>query len=151
MTQTRKECLVERLESLVMAINREITVDILGVWNSSDLTYQQIKLLLLLDREGTVNMSEVSNVLGFSKARATSVVDILFEKGLVWRDRTPSDRRVVLCKLTKSGEEKAAQLISIDPGRWQKATDHLGVQQLEQTVRAFETLSKSFASVPDGE
>jgi DNA-binding MarR family transcriptional regulator len=63
-------------------------------------------------------MSVIASALGVSLATATGVVDRLVERDMVGRESDPSDRRVVLCRLSDKGEK----LIT---GLWQKASERV--------------------------
>ena len=55
-------------------------------------------------------MSDLASNLGVTLATATGIVDRLVEKGHVTRESFPGDRRVVMCRLSKEGEEFMKQL-----------------------------------------
>ncbi len=88
-------------------------------WLHLNLTMPQLKVALLLFTGGPSRMSTIASELGVSMATATGVVDRLVDRGLVLREGHPSDRRVVMCRLSDDGEK----LIS---GLWQLSRDQLG-------------------------
>ena len=98
--------LQEKLEQLEQALRPIIPKD----WLSLDLTMPQLKVMLTLSREGPARMSDLASNLGVTLATATGIVDRLVEKGHVTRERVPGDRRVVMCRLSKEGEEFMKQL-----------------------------------------
>ena len=69
-----------------------------------DMTMPQIRTLYFLSR-GPQRMKDISDHLMRGMPSATSMIDRLVRKGYVERVPDPSDRRVVLCRITDSGRE----------------------------------------------
>lgn len=95
------QALQEKLEELEGAITPIIPHD----WLTTDLTMPQLKVMMILWREGPARMSELAAGLGVTLATATGVVDRLLEKGYVVREGLPGDRRVVICRLSPEGQD----------------------------------------------
>lgn len=95
------QSLQEKLEELEFAITPIIPHD----WLTTDLTMPQLKVMVILWREGPARMSELASGLAVTLATATGVVDRLVEKGYVVREGLPGDRRVVICRLSQEGQE----------------------------------------------
>ena len=142
----RKQTLLKRLKVAVESINRDTTCDTISAWKSAGFTDQQVMVLSLLRRDGEARMGELSDALGISKTGATSVMDRMYDRGLVERYEDSDDRRVVRCKLTEQGQREADQLWSVNLLRWQRATESLGDQQLEAAVGALEALREQFGN-----
>jgi DNA-binding MarR family transcriptional regulator len=58
-------------------------------------------------------MNEISRLLGFSTAGTTKLIDRLCAMGLVERQSSPSDRRVILAALTAAGGKAATRAARI--------------------------------------
>lgn len=95
------QALQTKLEELEGAIAPIIPHD----WLTTDLTMPQLKVMMILWREGPARMSELASGLAVTLATATGVVDRLVEKGYVVREGLPGDRRVVICRLSQEGQE----------------------------------------------
>ena len=95
------QALQQKLEELEGAIAPIIPQD----WLTTDLTMPQLKIMLILWREGPARMSELASGLGVTLATATGVVDRLVEKDYIVREGLPGDRRVVICRLSNEGQE----------------------------------------------
>ena len=67
-------------------------------------------------------------------------MDRLVEKGLVDRVADPSDRRVVICQLSESGEQAITRFWRIGRERLQIVADLLDEEQLETVVQGFELI-----------
>jgi DNA-binding MarR family transcriptional regulator len=69
------------------------------------LNMQELRVVELLGEQGPRMMREVSEFLGVAVNSVTSIVDGLETKGLLRRQRSAEDRRVVRVELTDSGQE----------------------------------------------
>src|SRR5512136_167327 len=92
--------LQEKMEELEGAIVPIVPQD----WLLTDLTMPQLKVMVILWRQGPARMSELASGLAVTLATATGIVDRLVEKGFIVREGLPGDRRVVICRLSDSGE-----------------------------------------------
>lgn len=69
------------------------------------LNIQELRVVELLGEQGPKMMREVSDFLGLAVNSVTSVVDGLETKGLLRRQRSAEDRRVVRVELTEDGQQ----------------------------------------------
>ncbi len=74
-------------------------------WLNMDLTAGQLRTVLLIYTKGPSRMTEVAGALGVTIATATGVIDRMVERGILIRDSDPSDRRIVLCRLSPEGDK----------------------------------------------
>jgi len=70
------------------------------------LSHQEIRVLISLDDRGDLTMGELAARLVVSISRLTALIDQLTEKGLVARNRSALDRRVVRVGLTALGRKR---------------------------------------------
>ena len=133
-----KEELIERFIEAVGYLTRQLHSYGLDEWESLDMTVPQIRTLVLLERAGPLRMGNIASYLGRALSATTTVVDRLVEKGLVDRAWDPSDRRVVICRLTDEGKQGMEQFWRIRSERLQVMVDFLEVEQLEVLVRGLE-------------
>lgn len=77
-----------------------------------DYSFSQTMVLqvLLIHRE--MRMNDLARSLGLSKANATGLVERLVRRGLVERERSVLDRRVVRVRLSRSGGRAARRLVA---------------------------------------
>ena len=92
-----------------------------------DVTMSQMKIMFILFVNGQIRMSDMAADLQVTLATATGLVDRLVEKGLVVRESQPDDRRVVLCRLSASGQGAIRRI-------WESAENRL--RALLQTLDA---------------
>lgn len=119
-------------------LNRQGYIRGLDDWESVDMTIPQLKTLVLLERAGPLRMGNIASYLGRALSATTTVVDRLVEKELVDRAWDPSDRRVVICRLTDAGKRKMNRLWRIRRERLQMMVDFLDEEQLEIVVKGLE-------------
>ena len=67
------------------------------------LTFAQLKLLRLVDRQGRLTIGDVAAFLGISNAAASKAVDRLVRAGLLGRAEAPDDRRATEVSVTAEG------------------------------------------------
>lgn len=70
-----------------------------------DLTLGQMRLLLLLRREGPQPMGRIAEIFDLSTTGSTGFVARVERHGLVTRQHRSDDRRVVECVLTEPGRQ----------------------------------------------
>ena len=71
----------------------------------AELNIQELRLIEFLGNEGPRMMRELAEHLTVAVNSVTSIVDHLESKGLVHRQRSEEDRRVIRVELTPSGQE----------------------------------------------
>lgn len=75
-----------------------------------DLTTPQFGVLEALYHLGPLSLGELADKLLVTGGNVTYVMDRLEEQGLVYRERSPEDRRVIQAKLTDAGRDKIADV-----------------------------------------
>ena len=128
MTTQALEKKANRLRTYLLALMERLTRLQAGCGlDKCPLTSQELKAVNLLGRTGPSKMRDVADHLMLAVSSTTALVDNLEAKGMVRRERSESDRRVVLVRLTEEGRqqyEKAAQeylkfcqgmLLTLDP------------------------------------
>ena len=65
----------------------------------------QLHVMHLLDHHGEMPMSRLAEMLDVSLSNGTGLIDRVEERGFVERIRVPSDRRMVMVRLTPAGRQ----------------------------------------------
>ena len=68
-----------------------------------NLTFPQLLILKKLANENRITTSQLADELSLSRATITSIVDRLENRGLVTRERSEDDRRVIFLMLSEAG------------------------------------------------
>lgn len=97
---------VARLRQLIMTMGRTGTLrdPIASSCEQLQLTPSQVHALMWLGSDGPLTMGELARRLGITEKTVTGVVDRLEREGLVQRERSAADRRVVHCTLATEGQ-----------------------------------------------
>jgi len=111
-------------------------------WLTIDLTMSQFKVLLLVQEEGPLRVSEIAAALGVSQAVVTGVTDRLVHRDLIERVGDPHDRRVVICKLTGEGEQLTRRLSRAGMERGRQLLEVMTAAELLQLKETFEMASR---------
>lgn len=75
-------------------------------WIDIDLSFSKSELftMLLVDRHQEVIMSRIAEYINVSMSTATGIVERLVQGGYLERERSESDRRIVVVRLTDKGK-----------------------------------------------
>jgi DNA-binding MarR family transcriptional regulator len=68
-----------------------------------DLNHGELEALFWLGMEGESTMSRMAHDVGFTMSNATMTIDRLVRKRIVARRQSPTDRRMVMIRLTAEG------------------------------------------------
>jgi len=76
-------------------------------WLELDLNFSKTELmtLLVVERQGEVSMSRICDAMNMPMSTATGIVDRMVRKGLLQRERSETDRRMVVVNMTEKGKE----------------------------------------------
>lgn len=103
-------------------------------------SHAQMRVMHALGYRGEANMSELSKWIGVEMSTTTVMVDALVENKLVERKRDTNDRRVVLVKLTKQGQEAFKKLTDQLKRNIAKLFENIPENKQLQIVNAFEQI-----------
>jgi len=101
----------------------------------ADLTGPQLTVVKLLEQIGDLSLSELSEKIRAQNSTVTGIIDRMEREGLVTRERSKEDRRVVYIKLTAKGRD-LAQDIPVEPMEiFRGALESLTAQEVKDLVR----------------
>jgi len=119
-----------RIIQSLRRIIRAIEIHSRKLANNYQITGPQLACLLVLLEDGPLLGSRLAKRLYLSPSTVVGIVDRLEEKGLVTRERSPSDRRQVQVSITEAGHEVATNAPSPLQDRLSEALKSL--PELEQ-------------------
>ncbi|RLQ95249.1 MarR family transcriptional regulator [Falsibacillus albus] len=93
--------------------------------------------------DGTVKASDLSKALNVSASHITTITDSLFEKDLISRQRSSSDRRVVFLILTSLGKELIVKIEKRKSEYFKNRFDVLSEMEVEQFITLFKKMDAS--------
>ena len=106
----------------------------------------QLHVMHLLERHGELPMSRLAEMLDVSLSAATGLVDRVEERGFVERIRVPSDRRVVLVRVTPTGQQMLEEVEVLRSGIIARVLDKLDASQLARVAAAMADLRIAVAA-----
>ena len=74
------------------------------VISKESLSFSQVAALHIIDREGFININDISNKLNLSVSATSRMIDELVKKEFVVRKEDPKNRRVKILSLSSNGE-----------------------------------------------
>ncbi|WP_141431080.1 MarR family winged helix-turn-helix transcriptional regulator [Bacillus sp. 03113] len=92
----------------------------------------ELSALLMLHFHGEMTMSELASDLGAPLSTITSLAKRLVRKGLVERNQSDKDQRVILIRLTEKGREFALQAREIMENILARVESVLSDEELQQ-------------------
>jgi DNA-binding MarR family transcriptional regulator len=104
------------------------------------ISMSQLHVLNLLDRHGEMAMSHLADMLDVSMSAASGLVDRIEERGYVERIRVPSDRRVVIARVTDSGRRVLDDVDSVQTEMLSHILDHVDDARLTRLAAAMADL-----------
>lgn len=106
------------------------------------LTTPQFGVLEALYHLGPLSLGELADKLLVTGGNVTYVMDRLEAQGLVYRDRSPEDRRVIQAKLTDRGTELVREVFPGHAEYVEHLARHLGTEELATLRSLLKTLGK---------
>jgi len=104
----QREHLLNHIEEVLIALRRVIRATDLHskyLAKTTGLTAPQILLLQTLRDKGQVTIGELAQEMSLSQATVTTILDRLEKRGLVYRQRSQTDKRKVHAYLTETATE----------------------------------------------
>jgi DNA-binding MarR family transcriptional regulator len=89
-------------------ITRSIDLQSKKLSKTSGLTVPQLVILKALRKEGRLSPSAIAREVSLSQGTVTTILDRLAKSGLIQRERSDTDKRVVLASLTEDGQSAVA-------------------------------------------
>ncbi|MDL2335458.1 MAG: MarR family transcriptional regulator [Chloroflexota bacterium] len=99
----RREVLVDEVLGELTNIRMKDWLGALKRWQDGALSMVHLNVLMLLRSNGPLPMSRLADLLDVSVASATGIIDRMEKRGVVERQHSESDRRVVEIHLTRRG------------------------------------------------
>jgi MarR family transcriptional regulator, organic hydroperoxide resistance regulator len=108
----------------------------------ADLTGPQLTVVKLLEQIGDLSLSELSERIRAQNSTVTGIIDRMEREGLVTRERSKEDRRVVYIRLTAKGR-KLAEEIPVEPMEiFRGALESLTAQETKDLMRILGKLAR---------
>jgi DNA-binding MarR family transcriptional regulator len=142
MVKTENEIIREILEKSEKIFS-SLPVLIPPEWFTSDITVAQLRIMLLLHMKGSARMGSIASELGITLPTATGIVDHLVKKDLVVREADPQDRRLVICKLSATGQIFISMIWLLGQSQMAKLLEGLSPENLTKCSEVADILYKN--------
>ena len=146
MEDSNIERLVRQILQRAEDIYNLLSPGIPAEWFSSDLTVAQLRVLLVLQSSGASRMSDIASILDVALPTATGIVDKLVKKDLVIRETDPQDRRLVICRLSNTGQDLINRLWTSGQFQMERLLNGLNEEELEKAAEVTEMLFNNLTS-----
>lgn len=117
--------------------------------SGSELSHAQYGLLFGLREHDQLSSSELAYAANLSPASATEMLDGLLAAGLVRRERSEQDRRVVLISLTDRGRQLVEERRKRYEPRWKAALAEFSDEELRTAAAVLDRLRHYFEELKD--
>ncbi|WP_010275012.1 MarR family winged helix-turn-helix transcriptional regulator [Paenibacillus senegalensis] len=129
----------------VYLVNRE-TRSIRGSLNLAD---GQIFLLMILSRHESVKASDIASRIGITYGAVTGMTDKLLSLGLITRERSVDDRRVVLISITEEGRKVMNDIRSERAERFRRLLGQMDDNTVTEAIALFAKLNRLFGKTEE--
>lgn len=116
---------------------------------AGELSYAQYSLLFALCDGVPRSLRELALAAGVSPATAAEMLDALGAAGLVDRNRSIDDKRVVLTSLTDHGQALIQERRARYEPRWRTALKQFSAEELQTAAAVLEQVAAMFDEIAD--
>ncbi len=110
--------------------------------------HAQYELLSELYERGPLPAGELAVAAGLSPAAVSQMLDHLAAEGHVERDRSTTDRRIVVTKLTRRGRRQIEARRKLWGSRWEQALEGVDDEELRIASAVLERIGTVFDDPP---
>jgi len=135
--------LIQEVVDLQRKVDRTRRQYELDAWIGLNITAAQLKSMFFISHEGTTNLSKLAEALEVTPTNVTGIADRLVKKGLVDRSPSEQDRRVLLLRLTREGENLVGSLREKRRGYMREVLNRLSDEELAVLAKGFASLSRA--------
>jgi DNA-binding MarR family transcriptional regulator len=136
-----KDQLLIQMQSSLETLSMKVRHEIQQMNEPENLAGGQFYLLHNLCQKGTINASEVANMIGITSGAVTGMTDKLVSMGLIKRERSETDRRVVLFTITEKGKETIKRIRDHRFNRITELFRQISNSELETTINVFDKIT----------
>lgn len=136
---------IDRVEKCVPEIIRSIHISMPEEIMGLKLTISQVLTLVALGYKKLCKMSDLAKAVSTKMSAMTGIIDGLIREGLVERERSDDDRRIVLVRLTQKGRRIARRLQEHRKKNICSIIEYLDKSQRESIIVGFEKMIAAFS------
>jgi len=111
------------------------------------LTGPQLTVLKMLEGVGDLSLSELSERIRAQNSTVTGIIDRMEREGLVLRERSKEDRRVINITLTEKGS-RIAREVSVEPMEVLRASlESLSVAEMRELMKILTKIARRVQAI----
>jgi DNA-binding MarR family transcriptional regulator len=114
-----------------------------------DITLAQHRVLVLLAARGNLTVGDIAEGLGVNPSNATRICDRLQRLGLVSRERSTEDGRVVVVGLTKDGVALVSDVTARRRVEVEKVLGRMSSAQTAKVLDALQVFNRAAGEIED--
>jgi DNA-binding MarR family transcriptional regulator len=130
-TSLDRAALMDRIVDLQGQVIELLELDRAREWLDIDLTIQQLKVVFLAVRMGSLTAGQIGRELRVGFSTVTGLVDRLAEQGLVSRGEDPNDRRATRVVPTEAARALVERLYSYRRAEFRRLLEHASWETLQ--------------------
>ncbi len=134
----------EEMAKMVPRMLREFTRKQESILSKGNIALPHVVILDCLREMGSLTMGELARILNLTMSAVTVIIDKMVELGLVKRERSKQDRRIVNVMLLKKGRETAEK---VDEARKVMTSEIYSVLSGEERVEYLRLIRKVYESL----
>ena len=111
------------------------------------LTHQNIRCMQMIKKKKEVTVKDLSEVLDVTHHTASEHIKRLINKGILEKERSAYDKRIVYVKLTPYGEEVLKRNTELDEEKLKMILERLSLEEQQKIIDAFSILREEIKHV----
>ncbi|KRE07399.1 MarR family transcriptional regulator [Bacillus sp. Root239] len=111
------------------------------------LTHQNIRCMQMIKKKKEVTVKDLSEVLDVTHHTASEHIKRLITKGILEKERSAYDKRIVYVKLTPYGEEVLKRNTELDEEKLKIILERLSLEEQQKIIDAFSILREEIKHV----
>lgn len=108
----------------------------------TDFSLAQYRVLMLVNHRGPMSINELRTNLNIAQSTASEMVDRLVQLKLLVREKSPSDRRVTIFRLTSKAEKAIQARLQTAQEGLKKVLEPYSQMEQQEFIEAFETIHR---------
>src|SRR5690606_37705060 len=104
---------------------------------------------MILSRHESVKASDIASRIGMTYGAVTGRTDKLLSLGLITRERSVDDRRVVLISLTEEGRKMMTAIHNERAERFRQRLGQMDEETINEAIKVFAKLNTLFVKTGD--
>jgi len=138
-----KESLVRETIDLQRKANKATRQNDIKVWMSLPVSIAQLKTLFFIVDQGGTSPGELASALGVTPTNTTGIIDRLVKQELVSRTENPENRRRLIIRATRQGEDLVTDLRERRAGPMREILDYMSMDELSTLSQGLRSLLKA--------